>query len=395
MIQPEEIRRKAENLYPQFLRAWLGGEQFFPRHVPCRKDLDESLAAAMASVQRLRADAKESRGFGYTVEWVERNSRAHGKNHFPQRIVFETELDFLKYVGKECEFRKFVAAVGQVKSRYSVLENWIRSHRQLLVELADEVDGLLEVVGYLESNPRPNVYARELPLSVDTKFVERNQRILREWLDLVLPPQTIRADETHFGRRYGLRYAEPLIHVRFLDSEPQRLAGSPWPECCIPLHALANTPLHVSRVVIIENKVNLLTCPPLAGGIALGGLGNGVTDLRYVTWLANSDLRYWGDIDVEGFQILSRLRIAFPSARSLLMDAEHLRSWHPQIGTTGTGSHSPPPTNLTANERDAYLICEERNLRIEQERFPQSFVAEYVASQFIAQNTTSSVTADV
>ena len=38
-----------------------------------------------------------------------------------------------------------------------------------------------------------------------TKFVERHRRILREWLDIVLPPETIRADEEHFERRFGLR----------------------------------------------------------------------------------------------------------------------------------------------------------------------------------------------
>jgi hypothetical protein len=31
MIQPEDIRRKAENLYPEYLRAWLDGDvTFFP-----------------------------------------------------------------------------------------------------------------------------------------------------------------------------------------------------------------------------------------------------------------------------------------------------------------------------------------------------------------------------
>ncbi len=381
MIQPEQIRRKAENLYPQYLRAWLDEEPFFPRQIPCGKELDESLSAAIASVQRLRADAKESRGFGYSIEWIERSSRMHGKNAFPQRIVFQTELDFLKYLGKEREFKRFVTAVERVKSRYPVLQNWIRSHRKLLIEVADEVDGLLEVVEYLAAHPRPNVFVRELPLSVDTKFVERNQRVLREWLDLTLPPHAIRTDETHFSRRYGLKYAEPLILVRFLDPAIQRLAASPWEECAIPLHNLARVPMKPDRVVIIENKVNLLTFPSLAGGIALGGLGGGVTDLRYVPWLADSDLWYWGDIDVEGFQILSRLRIDFPATRSFLMDGETTSSWHLQIGTRGTGSKDPVPTNLTRAERAAYAVCVDENVRIEQERFPQPFVLDQLAFQ--------------
>jgi hypothetical protein len=77
-----------------------------------------------------------------------------------------------------------------------------------LTEVADDVAGMLLVVDYLREHPRPGVFARELPLPLDTKFVERNQRILREWLDIVLPPHAIRADERHFERRYGLRYAD-------------------------------------------------------------------------------------------------------------------------------------------------------------------------------------------
>jgi len=35
MIHPSDIRRKANRLYPMFLDAWLAGEPFFPRFVPC------------------------------------------------------------------------------------------------------------------------------------------------------------------------------------------------------------------------------------------------------------------------------------------------------------------------------------------------------------------------
>jgi hypothetical protein len=239
MIQPDEIRRKATHLYPAFLRAWLQGERFFPKTVPCCKRPDEDLAAAVASVHRLGEESKSVRGYGYSMRWTEVNSRIYGKNLFPTRIALETEEDFLQYVGKQREFAGFAEAVGRIRSRYPELESWIRSHVQLLIESADEVEGLLRVVDCLRAHPRPGVFARELPDSPDTKFVERNRRILREWLDQVLPPETIRADEEHFERRFGLRYAEPHVMLRFLDPEAQRACGCPWPQFSLPLHALA------------------------------------------------------------------------------------------------------------------------------------------------------------
>ena len=36
--------------------------------------------------------------------------------------------------------------------------------------------------------------------------------------------------------------------------------------------------------------------------------------------LAERDLYYWSDVDFEGHQTLSRLRVYFPYVRSLLMD---------------------------------------------------------------------------
>lgn len=377
MIDPEGIRRKAENLYPQFLGAWLGGEEFFPRRIPCNRRVDDNLAAAIASVQRLRAAAKETRGFGYTVEWQERNSRAHGKNLFPRRILIESQQDLLRFIGRERHFARFSAAVECVRNRFPVLNDWVRRHRQILVDVADEAEGLLEVVEYLATHPGPHPFARELPLSVDTKFVERNRRILREWLDLVLPPQLINSSEEHFERRFGLRYAEPLVFIRFLDDAERSVSSVPWECCAVPLHSLAASRMRPKRVVIVENKVNLLSLPPLKGALALGGLGNGASDLRYLPWLHEAEVWYWGDIDVEGFAILSRLRGLIPGVRSFLMDMATIEEWRNELASSGNDRAVAPPSNLTIAERRAFDTCLAANLRIEQERLPQMAVVSH------------------
>jgi hypothetical protein len=336
MIQPHEIRQKAGNLYSGFLRAWLRGENFFPKTIPCSKVPAGDLVLVAASVRRLREESKVVRGHGYSVQWTEVRSRTHGKNLFPTRIVLETDTDFLRYIGKEREFLRFAEAAARIRSAYPKLESWIHSHISVLIQSADEVDDLLRVVDYLRKHERPNVFMREIPVG-DTKFVERNVRVLREWLDLVLPPHLICADEDHFERRFGLRYPEPQIMLRFLDAVTQRACGCPWPQFSLPLHTLAELPIEVEQVIIVENKINLLTLPPLEGTLALGGLGNGVTDLRYLPWLSLRPVWYWGDIDCEGLMILSRLRSVVPRANSFLMDDETFSQWRPRLATTGSG----------------------------------------------------------
>src|SRR5262249_8782040 len=105
MIQPEDIRKKAESLYKSCLQAWLeGDETFFPRVVPANRMPDAAnLAAAAEAIRRLREGSKETLGFGYTVEWREVNSRKLGRNKLPARILFETREDHLRFIGKEKE----------------------------------------------------------------------------------------------------------------------------------------------------------------------------------------------------------------------------------------------------------------------------------------------------
>jgi hypothetical protein len=382
MIQPDEIRRKAENLYPKFLSAWLSAESYFPRTIPCAKELDVNLATASRSVQNLRAESKEVRGFGYSVEWEQKNSRSYGRNEFPRRIVFETPQDFLRLIGKENEFFVFADAVSKVRSRYPVLDAWVRSHAKELIGCAAELDGLLHVIDYFVAHPRPGVFARELPLNVDTKFIEYNEGILQSWLDIVLPPHEIRADEEHFHRRFGLRYSDPHLLIRFLDPQIQKESGCPWSECSVPLHAIANRPIIADRILIVENKVNLLTLPPIPRTLALGGLGNSVTDLRYAAWLPTTDVWYWGDIDVDGFMILSRLRSMFTNVQSLFMDEKTAFDWREPIATCGNGRRGQPPANLSLEETATFHLCSKENLRIEQERFPHSFVCSVLRTKF-------------
>ena len=107
--------------------------------------------------------------------------------------------------------------------------------------------------------------------------------------------------------------------------------------------------------------------------------GNGIVDLTYVKWLANRTLWYWGDLDVEGFEILSRLRIRFPQTRSFLMDDTTVARWKDSLAVFGTDRPREVPALLTEPETTAFNFCVANNVRIEQERIPQAAVVEAVS----------------
>ncbi len=372
MIQPEEIREKAERLYPSFLKAWLEGDTaFFPHVIPSNKHLDNGrLVQSAQEVQRLREGSREVLGYGYAVQWQERRSRDFGVNLFPVRITFETQDDFLRFINKQSEFRLLHDAVDRLRAEYPSLADWVRSNRRLFIECAEELEGLLHVIRYFLENPRPKRFARELPIPVDTKFIERHERVLRQWLDIVLPPDAILAGENHFGRRYGLQFAEPHWLVRFLDPDLRTEAGFPCCEFSIPLTTLANLRFSEVNVFIVENKVNLLTLPRIRNTLSLGGVGRAATELREVEWLRNVPITYWGDVDIEGLKILSAWRVIFPQTQSLFMDDDSLERF-------GVSRRPCPenaadiPLHLTEVEQRAFLRCCNQGRWLEQERIPQ------------------------
>lgn len=142
-----------------------------------------------------------------------------------------------------------------------------------------------------------------------------------------MPPNAVRADEDHFERCYGSRYAEQHLYVRLLDPQLKRELGFPCLDFSLPLPMLSELSGRPAAVFIVENKVNLLTLPSLDHTLGLGALSRGVSLLRYVPWLNVIPIVYWGDLDVQGFEILSWLRTIFPQTRSILMDQDTPENW--------------------------------------------------------------------
>ena len=150
--------------------------------------------------------------------------------------------------------------------------------------------------------------------------------MLRDWLDQLLPATHIDAEvkgfaDPGFERRYGLRYDEPLIRVRWLDST--RAWDGAITDAAIPLSDLEHYAPGCDHVIITENKVSFLTLPELANGLAIFGAGYAIEHLAAIHWLRERAVWYLGDIDTHGFAILARLeqeRITIASVNGMMVD---------------------------------------------------------------------------
>ena len=379
VISPSEIRIKATRIYPQAVADWIQGEQnqSFPKRIPANLKLSELHSDNVRDVQSLRRSAKESIGFGYTVHWEKRSSRKHGENDFfPIAIMIDSLQDLVKLVGNESEFKTLVARVEKIRKSLPELENWLLKSWSQLIGL-DAIDDLISVAKYLMVNPRPGCFARELPLAVPTKLIENHRPILTEWLDRLLPLESIdcSCDPKQFAQRFGFRLFRKHILTRFLDPALQTELGLFTSELSLPQKEIAKMPITNARVVLVENQVTLLTLPPIERGIAFFGMGMGVTQLFDIGWLHATTITYWGDLDVQGFQILAMLRRHYPKTRSVLMELETILAFQ-HLATPGTGHQPETPSLLTESEEEAFCYLRENNLRIEQEHILQSRVNE-------------------
>lgn len=384
MISPAEIKQKAEKLYPAYLSSLITGEPFFPKVIRANKSLTEkSYTSLQQELTPLLQHSKEKIGYGYIVIRRKVNSPRYGEQELPEEIRFDTAADFLKWLGREKEAAAFNDNARMIVSRYPQLAAFVSARPLKVIEHNGDWPDLLKVCDYFVQHPRPGLYIRELPIAVDTKFVENKKSILAELLVLLIPQHINTAGKT-FEEKFHLKKYQPYIHLRILDPAIAAAHFSGLTDIGITPAELSALHIRCKRVIILENKQSFknidvfLSLPQLAGTIALFGSGFHAGALRQVQWLSEKELLYWGDIDVQGLQILSQLRSIYPHVKSFLMDRETFSSL-PAAHVKGTKSDLKQHSlnHLTQQETELFnhlLSLGEEKSRLEQERIPQGMV---------------------
>lgn len=381
MITPQQIKEKAKRLYPKFVKTWLAGEDDFPYRIPVNLKLPKNFAEAKRAVELLRSSAKTEKSLGYTIQWEARNSRTHGLNQFPIAITVETVEDLLHLSNSSLEFSKLEQSVTLLREHRPDLESWLQesTHWKDLLLSANQLGDLLKMTQYLLENPKPDCFAREIPLPVSTKLIEENQKLLSAWLDRLRPAEQIdfRFSREEFSARYGLKYARLHILLRVLDPHLQQRLGLKFDEISLPAESINELRPEQPIVFIVENKINLLSLPMVKNALAIGGLGRAISLLRDITWLQNSQIYYWGDLDVEGFDMLSQCRDMFEQTHSMLMDRETFIS-HCELAIAWENNPRMLPIALKPHEQVVYDELLQLKLRLEQERIPQASVLKVI-----------------
>lgn len=370
MITVDDLRKKAKRKYAAYLSSIVTGTNFFPLLIAADKKLNTNngVTGIQEQLVPLFQQSKAVLGYGYTLHTGSVNSK-YGPIEKIEDIEFQTEEDYLRFIEKNTEVLTFRNDLDLAITTFPQLENLFSLKPEILLNHHGKWESLLKVCAYFLSENRPKLYIRELPINVHTKFIERNKEIILTLLSHLSPSKL--PEIGTFEEKLGLKEKHNLIRIRFLDPNLQLISG-------LNEIGLAETEvnllrLNCKRVFIIENDIAALCFPPIFQAIVIFGRGFNLKTLRDIVWLKNAELYYWSDLDVHGFEMLSQIRGYHPHTVSFLMDKETLKEFRQDCGE-GVESKVGIPANLTSEEKSVYLYLKEHNLRLEQEKIPQSLV---------------------
>ena len=318
-------------------------------------------------------------GYGYTLELTPKNTRKWGLQSLPSKLTIDTREDYLKLLNKQTEFKKFQVNIKLIRSSISKLETWLYKNPQKVVANSDKWQDLLKVCLYFQNTPYPNLYLRELPIKVHTKFIEKTKTIINSLLEAILPVKSIQIAEKNsnhfFEQKFSLNYDEPLVRLRLLDKQLKEKYNFPVSDLLTPLSEFKQLNLKHHNFFITENKMNFLTLPNLQNSFAIWGSGYKTQILKSVDWLNFCDIFYWGDIDVDGFKILSQFRKYFPQTVSIMMNQDTFKSFE-EFSVNIKNCEPENLSNLTIEEHTLYYFVSKSGKRLEQEHITQNFVVE-------------------
>lgn len=406
MKTPQQILTELTTRYTRQWRTWASEPCTgtwpisLTLNPPRRADLDGALTEADKHIRAWTSFEQDHPQV--TVEWVTRRTKV-GPQQVPARLRVSSPHVVAAITGRQ---QHYATAI----SRWAALSAAWPDHPRLRTALAeairlddDDFNRALDVAAWLAEHPHSGLMPRQLPVEgIDTKWITSHSRMLTllvspdpDSMKAVDPSATsitsaesqlaasaeeIPGTETETAEQaaalnaLGLRPRPAYVRIALLDAA-YRAQFAGIRDLAVSSEQLARLTVRPRHLIVIENLETALTMPDMDGTVIVHSLGHNLAPLRYLAWAQEArQVTYWGDLDTDGFAILSAFRGLGYMARSILMDAATLvRYRHFAVEDTATPDRGDL-ANLTEAEYDAWqgLLSDRwgRRLRLEQERIP-------------------------
>ena len=177
----------------RYLRAHARGAPWetvsLPVRGPTADDVLRDSAAVVAWMDTLRHAATDRRGRAcFTIECRTVRNRVLGENLVPARIHIGSLEQLAELLGVVHEIERLDAVLAATRRVLPGAEAWVADHPSEALAHCDAWPRLLATARWIVDHDRSTLDLRHLDVpDVDTKFVERNRKILGRLLDESCP----------------------------------------------------------------------------------------------------------------------------------------------------------------------------------------------------------------
>ena len=257
----------------RYLAAYARGDHWEPIVLPVKGPTGEELLHRFEEVRKWAAAFEAGADRSFQIEYRTVGGRHVGSNRIPARVRVADFLSLCSLLGRSEEVRVVDRLLAMTRLRLPSLVGWAAAHPVVLLEHQDVWDQVLATVDWIAGRETRRIYVRQIDVEgVDTKFVERHQRLLSALLPPVLAGERVSPLETEFARRFGFLTKPLYTRLRILDP-----AVSPFPpgltEVSVRTDELAGLDVAAVTVFVVENEVTYLALPPVPGAVAVFGGG--------------------------------------------------------------------------------------------------------------------------
>ena len=396
------------------LKSLLNGDAEFPLEVPLKPPKGNAAIQNISHFQKFVSSWKfffqelsHSKSKRCEVKWESRNFRSLAEQDIPTRLTI-SDIGSLAFLIGASEERQLQDWLSKIKYIFDSLSLELSSYAdpyhqtndststegsstidkelfQALIDHLETLDSfdqtdlelLVKLIPQLQKGMGEECYLRALPIIfVDTKFIEKNLRIIES-----ITAALIDSAAKEVGLMSWLDCREKpkdWLLVKPLCEETRKSLGG------APLLRLSSDTLHkfelpASNILVIENEQSCLALNNVPNTIAVSGGGKNVAWMK-AKWLTLKKVGYWGDIDSEGFSILSDARSKLSSITPLMMDELTVETFAERM-VPEPDSVSKDPIALTDKELALFKSLRADHYvdrRLEQERLPMEYVAQNI-----------------
>ena len=331
----------------------------------------------------------ELRKLAEKYDWLKLNTVKTIKWTIVDSLEFEDNLSYLNFIKKTKDFNDFSNNIDYIRSNLIILKDWIIKNPQKINENNNKWIDIIKVIKYFLFNSKSNLYSKELPIQISSKFIENNKKIIDEILQFI----NIKEDNAFnfnwnsFEERYSLKTKPSFIRFRYLDNEI--LTNYLWikiDDTYLKVKDFEYITINCERVYIIENEINYLTFPYIKKWIVIWWKWFNIFLLKNTKWLENKKIFYFWDLDSHWFKILSICRKYFPQTKSIFMNKqtyEKFSEFNIKWKILWKEESKNLKNYLTNEEFELFSYFNKNNLRLEQENISHDFIKEHLKNYLI------------